>query len=133
MSSFKISKNFVFALAFSAGLVSFSCQDEKNTTDEKTQEVKSETTNATNKAAGKSTKVEVPSGDDPNPAHGQLGHRCDIAVGAPLNSSPTNKKPELKVNNGAEKSANTDNLKVNPAHGQPGHRCELPVGASLEN
>ena len=24
-----------------------------------------------------------------NPAHGQPGHRCDIAVGAPLNSKPT--------------------------------------------
>jgi len=23
-----------------------------------------------------------------NPAHGQPGHRCDIAVGAPLNSKP---------------------------------------------
>ncbi|MEW5676664.1 hypothetical protein ABGT15_10150 [Flavobacterium enshiense] len=25
-----------------------------------------------------------------NPPHGQPGHRCDIAVGAPLNSKPTN-------------------------------------------
>jgi len=24
-----------------------------------------------------------------NPAHGQPNHRCDIAVGAPLNSKPT--------------------------------------------
>ena len=24
-----------------------------------------------------------------NPPHGQPGHRCDIAVGAPLNSKPT--------------------------------------------
>jgi len=24
-----------------------------------------------------------------NPKHGELGHRCDIAVGAPLNSKPT--------------------------------------------
>jgi hypothetical protein len=24
-----------------------------------------------------------------NPSHGQPGHRCDIAVGAPLNSKPT--------------------------------------------
>lgn len=50
-----------------------------------------------------------------NPAHGQPGHRCDIAVGQPLNS-----KPEKKV------SGN-----MNPAHGQPGHRCDLPVGAPL--
>jgi len=24
-----------------------------------------------------------------NPKHGEPGHRCDIAVGAPLNSKPT--------------------------------------------
>jgi len=89
MNSFKVSKNFVLAIAFSTSLLSLSCQDDKSTTDEKTQEVKSETTNTTNEAASKSTKAEIPSGDDPNPAHGQLGHRCDIAVGAPLNSSPT--------------------------------------------
>jgi len=27
----------------------------------------------------------LPSGGNVNPAHGQPGHRCDIAVGAPLN------------------------------------------------
>lgn len=50
-----------------------------------------------------------------NPAHGQPGHRCDIAVGQPLNSQP---KPQ-------------NNAKVNPPHGQPGHRCDLAVGAPL--
>lgn len=29
-----------------------------------------------------------------NPAHGQPGHRCDIAVGAPLNSKPMPPKPQ---------------------------------------
>lgn len=60
-----------------------------------------------------------------NPAHGQPGHRCDIAVGAPLNSAPTIKVP-------------TDSVKapgngLNPAHGQPGHRCEIAVGAPLDS
>lgn len=50
-----------------------------------------------------------------NPAHGQPGHRCDIAVGQPLNSQP---KQETNAN-------------VNPPHGQPGHRCDLAVGAPL--
>lgn len=50
-----------------------------------------------------------------NPPHGQPGHRCDIAVGQPLNSQP---KQQSNVN-------------VNPPHGQPGHRCDLAVGAPL--
>ena len=50
-----------------------------------------------------------------NPKHGEPGHRCDIAVGAPLNS----------------KSDKKTTGKTNPPHGQPGHRCDLPVGAAL--
>jgi hypothetical protein len=43
-----------------------------------------------------------------NPQHGQAGHRCDIAVGAPLNSpaAATNSQPQnaaapYTVNNAA--------------------------------
>ena len=50
-----------------------------------------------------------------NPKHGEPGHRCDIAVGAPLNSKNDKKTTE----------------NINPPHGQPGHRCDLPVGAAL--
>ncbi len=50
-----------------------------------------------------------------NPAHGEPAHRCDIAVGQPLNSKP----------------AKEDLSNINPAHGQPGHRCDVPVGAPL--
>jgi hypothetical protein len=64
-----------------------------------------------------------------NPAHGQPGHRCDIPVGAPLNSKPAT------PNNAA--AANLNNIVVskgkNPPHGQPGHLCELPVGADLDS
>lgn len=66
-----------------------------------------------------------------NPAHGQPGHRCDLAVGAPLPAtvnSTTNAVP----------SATPEPIKpvdtkpaLNPAHGQPGHRCDLAVGAPL--
>ena len=58
-----------------------------------------------------------------NPAHGQPGHRCDIAVGAPLSSAP------------ATTSVNTATApqKLNPAHGQPGHRCDIAVGAPLNS
>ncbi|MDG3581548.1 MULTISPECIES: hypothetical protein [Galbibacter] len=55
-----------------------------------------------------------------NPAHGQPGHRCDIAVGAPL----TSPQGGAMLNTSAT---------LNPAHGQPGHRCDVAVGAPLPN
>ncbi len=63
-----------------------------------------------------------------NPAHGQVGHRCDIPVGAPLDAPKKNTTQSGSpiLNNG------TATPKVNPAHGQPGHRCDIPVGAALE-
>lgn len=51
-----------------------------------------------------------------NPPHGQPGHRCDIAVGAPL---------------GSGNLLNNTTAGLNPAHGQPGHRCDIAVGAPL--
>lgn len=83
-------------------------------------------------------------GAGPNPAHGQPGHRCDIAVGAPLNSPATNTaKPTVQTISTAPTSAaqapaiaspvSTDpNAKLNPAHGQPGHDCSIAVGAPLK-
>ena len=85
-----------------------------------------------------------------NPEHGQPGHRCDIAVGAPLNGSPApSQEISSQLNTGqpqapasvlpqpaagvpapAEK-ANTGNKKLNPEHGQPGHDCAVPVGSPL--
>lgn len=61
-----------------------------------------------------------------NPPHGEPGHDCSIAVGAPL-SNVSNNVP----------SANTlttpinSTAQINPPHGQPGHRCEIPVGQPL--
>jgi hypothetical protein len=72
-----------------------------------------------------------------NPAHGQPGHRCDIAVGAPLNSPAIKAQPTATVTPTATstlaKPANTAGAtgKLNPAHGQPGHRCDIAVGAPL--
>jgi len=79
-----------------------------------------------------------------NPAHGQPGHRCDIAVGAPLDSKPvspplsgttqntavtTSPVPTAQpVATGAKSAAG-----INPAHGQPGHRCDIAVGAPLDS
>ena len=77
-----------------------------------------------------------------NPAHGQPGHRCDIQVGAPLNSTPapttinTNQTQQMQtvVNpTPAPVSApvSSGGGAKNPAHGQPGHRCDIAVGAPL--
>ena len=75
-----------------------------------------------------------------NPAHGQPGHDCGIAVGAPLNSKPTQAAtkattPEINVSRPNTNSTlpvlNKKGQKLNPAHGQPGHDCAVAVGAPL--
>jgi hypothetical protein len=72
-----------------------------------------------------------------NPAHGEPGHRCDISVGAPLNSAPaqptvtnTTQTP-VKIN--TQPATQTVAAGMNPAHGQPGHRCDIAVGAPLNS
>ena len=77
-----------------------------------------------------------------NPPHGQPNHRCDIPVGAPLNSkkaeATTVKSTDIQTSTTtpiAVPQNNTSSTSVadgmNPAHGQPGHRCDIPVGAPL--
>lgn len=76
-----------------------------------------------------------------NPEHGKPGHRCDISVGAPLNSPPGNTStpaPQQPVAPVAAPNAtpapveNPMNLAVNPAHGEPGHSCAIAVGAPFK-
>lgn len=72
-----------------------------------------------------------------NPPHGQPGHRCDIAVGAPLNSKPNKAKAETTItNNNTPALVSSNNTAqvapgTNPPHGQPGHVCGTPVGSPL--
>ena len=73
-----------------------------------------------------------------NPAHGEPGHRCDIAVGAPLDGSAAAQSPPQidmsKMGNGTTAPATTgtgETVALNPAHGEPGHRCDIAVGAPL--
>lgn len=76
-----------------------------------------------------------------NPAHGQPGHRCDIAVGAPLNSAPT--KPAVMTTTAsptvtptAQPASTAKTVTapgMNPPHGEPGHRCDIAVGAPLNS
>lgn len=72
-----------------------------------------------------------------NPAHGAPGHRCDIAVGAPLNSAPTistQSPAPIQLPAPVQQKTATINstAKINPAHGQPGHDCSVPVGQPLK-
>jgi hypothetical protein len=74
-----------------------------------------------------------------NPSHGQPGHRCDIAVGAPLDSKPVT--TPITETNVASKVVSTNQQPtpqkvapgMNPSHGQPGHRCDIAVGAPLDS
>lgn len=74
-----------------------------------------------------------------NPAHGLPGHRCDIAVGAPLNSPANANGPApVQIQTPASNApvmqqapVNTSGVKLNPPHGQPGHDCTIEVGKPL--
>lgn len=83
-----------------------------------------------------------------NPQHGEPGHRCDIAVGAPLNAPATTSTIQPNVPTAVPAAptaaANTETKKVtpnstpataalNPKHGEPGHRCDIAVGAPLNS
>ena len=80
-----------------------------------------------------------------NPPHGEPGHRCDIPVGAPLNSKPaaqpaaaqpqvTQQQIVIDPQQAQQHTGTTEpgfSGKPNPPHGQPGHRCDIAVGAIL--
>ena len=72
-----------------------------------------------------------------NPKHGEPGHRCDIAVGAPLNSPAQPAQQKLPVIETLPTQVDAlpnpgGTVKLNPAHGQPGHDCAIPVGKPLK-
>jgi len=85
-----------------------------------------------------------------NPPHGQPNHRCDIAVGAPLNSpakpavqNPATITPAAQIQTSTAQNPGTPAILnpntatattapgMNPPHGQNGHRCDVAVGAPL--
>ena len=68
-----------------------------------------------------------------NPAHGQPGHRCDISVGAPLNSKPTTTPAVQQQPVAVTQNKTVTAPGMNPPHGEPGHRCEIAVGAPLNS
>lgn len=70
-----------------------------------------------------------------NPEHGKPGHRCDIAVGAPLNGQPASASTPMPTITPTTQSSpqNAGNVRLNPPHGQPGHDCAVQVGQPLKN
>lgn len=76
-------------------------------------------------------------GEKLNPKHGEPGHRCDIAVGAPLSSKSIPKvqpSPAQTIVPAAQEAKTLESqngVKLNPKHGEPGHRCDIAVGAPL--
>ncbi|HEU4472898.1 MAG TPA: hypothetical protein VFR58_17510 [Flavisolibacter sp.] len=76
-----------------------------------------------------------------NPQHGQPGHRCDLAVGAPLNSTaasqpvaaPVVNQPGISVSQQPSPANNAMQVRLNPPHGEPGHDCSVQVGQPLKN
>ncbi|WP_052324059.1 hypothetical protein [Flavihumibacter sp. ZG627] len=92
-------------------------------------------------AAAQQVPVGASSGSALNPKHGEPGHRCDIAVGAPLNSSPATKSNSSPAVTSTPINTNPIKLNtnsatatgMNPKHGEPGHRCDIAVGAPLNS
>ena len=83
-----------------------------------------------------------------NPEHGQPYHRCEIPVGAPIDSAPQQNSasqqnttgnsfntnpisPSLAPSAPAAVQATGSKPALNPAHGEPHHRCDIEVGAPL--
>lgn len=97
------------------------------------------TTNATTTPIVNTTTAQPVTAEGTNPPHGQPNHRCDIPVGAPLNSPP-GKQPQVVQTNTPNVTKTTTVTPVattktapgmNPPHGEPGHRCDIAVGAPL--
>jgi hypothetical protein len=83
-----------------------------------------------------------------NPPHGEPNHRCDIAVGAPLNSKPVPATTQPTTVSTQPATVSTQQPAVtmkevtntqktapgmNPPHGEPNHRCDIAVGAPLNS
>jgi len=125
----------------------YSCDKAKTTVAEtETQKSDSVVNNITENAtvpapaevASSVTNVPVSGKPALNPEHGQPYHRCEIAVGAPIDSAPsqqnTPQTPSIlspTVAPAPQAQSLGPKPALNPAHGEPHHRCELAVGAPL--
>lgn len=148
-------KNYI-GLLLLAGLALNSCKNEQETK-ESTPTAVIPFTEVGNKMRNEATaKVATPTNTTAtnapivatakgmNPPHGQAGHRCDIPVGAPLNSPAAPAQPNSKVTTTPQMTVTPTTSEtvtttpttptsegMNPPHGQEGHRCDIAVGAAL--
>lgn len=152
----------ILPLIITSAVLLYSCdaknsstkQTEKTTVAESESTAPSDTANLA-KSAEINSEVEgnTSSGVRPalNPAHGEPYHRCDISVGAPIDSAPQqNAAPQNLTQQGntggnfntspiapsiaapiSSPQATGPKPALNPAHGEPHHRCDLQVGAPL--
>lgn len=152
----------VTLMIFAAAALAVSCKNTKNTEVQKSvtqtataPETKSQENVATQTSTPENTTVASNTASDKpalNPPHGQPYHRCDIAVGAPIdspapvqNAAPQVTQPQSAPNAGFNTNPISPSLAppvsstadigpkpaLNPPHGQPHHRCDLQVGAPL--
>ncbi len=94
-------------------------------------------------ASSNTTTTQTTTAPGMNPPHGQPNHRCDIPVGAPLNSPPgktsnSGHTAQTQQTPSAQQvvtpvTTTTTAPGMNPPHGQPNHRCDIPVGAPLNS
>lgn len=137
--------------ALMISIITVSCKNEEEEviapqTTEVDSSVFLESLNSSNTTEASATSTQNVA-DGINPPHGQPGHRCEIAVGAPLNSSPDNAKQAAptSINNVTPVPASTPKQTMvpsntvsnatpagmNPPHGQEGHICSIGVGEPL--
>ena len=152
----------VTLMIFAAAALAVSCKNTKNTEVQKSvtqtataPETKSQENVATQTSTPENTASPSNTASDKpalNPPHGQPYHRCDIAVGAPIdspapvqNAAPQVAQPQSAPNAGFNTNPISPSLAppvsstadigpkpaLNPPHGQPHHRCDLQVGAPL--
>ena len=146
-------KRYITALC-AGSLLFFSCANEQEKATDKTESTKQDAAQSTTPTAlppsasptfNPGQQMVTPQAATPvaagmNPEHGQPGHRCDIAVGAPLNSPPAvapavtttptfNTPPPTQTPVATPPAATAPGM--NPPHGQPGHDCAIAVGAPL--
>lgn len=153
----------VIVMIFAVAALATSCKNTKNTETQNSaaQTATAPETKSQDDATSQSSAPEKNSVADNtstsgkpalNPAHGEPYHRCDIAVGAPIdspapaqNAAPKVVQPQSAPNAGfntnpispstAPSVSSTADIgpkpALNPPHGQPHHRCDLQVGAPL--
>lgn len=127
MKKFQNYRKFTFIFGVAVLSLFSSCKDEAN--GEATEQNQTNTVPTQTGEQGETAQL--------NPAHGLPGHRCDLPVGAPLNSNGSTQMQQNTTQTTTQSSSVSpiridQTPKVNPPHGQPGHDCSVPVGAELK-